>query len=382
MNWFYNLKVRAKFLMGFIFVALIAALIGFEGITSLKTADESNTALFEKNTIPLQLAGDINQTFQRQRTNILEVIISNDARYKTEQINKISERDTEIDKLCLEYEKSLVDDADKKLYNDFRTNFKVYENLRDEALMLAESGNMEQALSHFKNEIDVARKEVEAALEKMDEMNINDAKNRSDQNTVDANASVTLMTILVTVGVIMAILLGFFIANVISKPLIILTLAADRFAKGEKNVAINIDSTDEIGILTKSFNQMMEKITSLIEYLDNLPAPVMVVNREFNIQYMNKSGANILGKNQQQLIGEKCYDNFKTGDCRTDKCACAQAMNKDITATEETIANPNDKSKIVGASHSKRSKSDIHQPKKWQQARRNNLHSNRSSRCS
>ena len=66
MNWFYNLKVRAKFLMGFIFVALIAALIGFEGITSLKTADESNTALFEKNTIPLQLAGDINQR-QRQQ---------------------------------------------------------------------------------------------------------------------------------------------------------------------------------------------------------------------------------------------------------------------------------------------------------------------------
>ena len=63
MNWFYNLKVSAKLLTGFVLVALIAAFIGYQGITSLKSADESDTALFERNVLPLGVVGDISTNF-------------------------------------------------------------------------------------------------------------------------------------------------------------------------------------------------------------------------------------------------------------------------------------------------------------------------------
>lgn len=56
---------------------------------------------------------------------------------------------------------------------------------------------------------------------------------------------------------------------------------------------------------------------------------------------MNKSGANILGKNQQQLIGQKCYDQFKTGHCKTENCALHKAMKHNASFTEETVAYPN-----------------------------------------
>ncbi|MBK7632409.1 MAG: PAS domain-containing protein [Ignavibacteriales bacterium] len=72
-----------------------------------------------------------------------------------------------------------------------------------------------------------------------------------------------------------------------------------------------LDANDELGSLAKSFNKMIEKISEQIQYLDNLPTPVMIINKDFSIKYMNKSGASVLGKDQQQLIGQKCYDNFK-----------------------------------------------------------------------
>jgi PAS domain S-box-containing protein len=140
-----------------------------------------------------------------------------------------------------------------------------------------------------------------------------------------------------------SLLIAFFMGRYIGKPVKILTETANKVAGGELNVTVENNSKDEIGSLSRSFNIMIDKISQQIQYLDNLSTPVMVINKEFSIQYMNKTGATILGKTQQELVGQKCYDNFKTGDCKTDKCACAQAMKNNMTKTEETIANPNGK---------------------------------------
>ena len=48
MNWFYNLKVGTKLICSFALVAVIAGFIGWEGISSLRTADESDIKLYEK----------------------------------------------------------------------------------------------------------------------------------------------------------------------------------------------------------------------------------------------------------------------------------------------------------------------------------------------
>ncbi len=143
---------------------------------------------------------------------------------------------------------------------------------------------------------------------------------------------------------ILAVAIGVGISNFISTPIRELSSALDKFSKGEKNVELKIESKDEIGELSKSFGQMMIKSSEQDQYLNNIPSPVMVIDKEFNIKYMNQVGASILGKTQKELIDQKCYDNFKTGDCRTEKCSCAQAMNKGISKTEETVANPNGKS--------------------------------------
>jgi methyl-accepting chemotaxis protein len=64
------------------------------------------------------------------------------------------------------------------------------------------------------------------------------------------------------------------------------------------------------------------------------------VSPEFDIRYMNQTGASLLGRTQQELVGTKCYDSFRTGDCRTSRCACARAMAEDREVTSETDAHP------------------------------------------
>jgi methyl-accepting chemotaxis protein len=56
---------------------------------------------------------------------------------------------------------------------------------------------------------------------------------------------------------------------------------------------------------------------------------------------MNKMGAKVVAKDQKELFGQKCYDQFKTGHCKTETCALYKAMKHDGIYTEETIARPN-----------------------------------------
>ena len=79
-----------------------------------------------------------------------------------------------------------------------------------------------------------------------------------------------------------------------------------------------------------------------INNLNTIPTPIMAIDTEFSITYMNPAGAAVAGLTPDEVIGKKCYDLFKTPHCRTEKCACARAMKTDAVVTTETIARPKD----------------------------------------
>ncbi|MDK2826681.1 MAG: methyl-accepting chemotaxis protein [Methanolobus sp.] len=91
------------------------------------------------------------------------------------------------------------------------------------------------------------------------------------------------------------------------------------------------------GELVNNINQVID---TLVGHINHIPAPLMLIDRDFNISYINNSGADVLGATKEQLIGDKCYDHFKTDDCLTGKCACARAMNSNKSETSETLAHP------------------------------------------
>ncbi len=83
-----------------------------------------------------------------------------------------------------------------------------------------------------------------------------------------------------------------------------------------------------------------ETINRLVGFLDNMATPAMIIDKEFNMLYINEMGAKIGGKTQQQCLGTKCYDHFKTSDCRSGKCVCGRAISTGQTVSSETDAHP------------------------------------------
>ena len=105
-------------------------------------------------------------------------------------------------------------------------------------------------------------------------------------------------------------------------------------AKGNIKGALEyiLDITEE----AKQKQAADEKINNL----NTIPTPILAIDTEFNITFMNPAGAAIAGMTPDEVVGKKCYDLFKTPHCKTEKCACARAMKTDSVVTEFTIARP------------------------------------------
>jgi methyl-accepting chemotaxis protein len=77
-----------------------------------------------------------------------------------------------------------------------------------------------------------------------------------------------------------------------------------------------------------------------INNLNTIPTPIMAMDTDFNITFINPAGASVVGATPDEVLGKKCYDLFKTPHCKTEKCACARAMKTDSVVTDQTIARP------------------------------------------
>lgn len=427
MKWFMNIKIAAKLLSGFILVALIAGGIGVFGIYNLKHLDDMDTELYELNTVPLGTIGHIAIDFQLQRVAYRDMLIDIEDTTKQQTYNtRLKETDTNIRNGLKEFEKTISSPEIRTEYDSLVKVYDEYSLYRDEIATLLLAKNQLEGLAVMRGNGAVnSAQMVDTHLDKLVNIKIKDAGEKSASNTATANSVSTTMIIILVVGIILAIVLGVVLSNIISRPIKRLAAAADKLAVGdiEVDVSVKTKTNDELGTLMESFGKMVENVRdqvdatekvaegdlsvtvkvksdkdilgkklvemldtikalvndtdklvvatqegrldkrgnakaftggwgtlvgginnlmdTLVGHLDAMPAPVMIIDKNFNINYMNKIGADILSTSQKQLIGTKCYDSFKTSDCKTQNCACAMSMQQGQKVSRETDAHPN-----------------------------------------
>jgi PAS domain S-box-containing protein len=81
-------------------------------------------------------------------------------------------------------------------------------------------------------------------------------------------------------------------------------------------------------------------INAVVGHLDAIPVPAFIIDKEFTILYANKASATMADVSPDSMLGKKCYDFFKTPDCRTQNCASGQCMSSGRIVTSETQAFP------------------------------------------
>ncbi|HEX2950374.1 MAG TPA: methyl-accepting chemotaxis protein [Armatimonadota bacterium] len=385
MQWFYNLKIGTKLLLGFSLIVLVAILVGTVGILNLSKIQKLDKELYEVNTDPISHLTTVAVAFQRIRVNMRNCLLNyqDPAALGTYQ-QKIGTFTTQINDNMTEFEKVNHSDAILKEYTQFKDTQEQFLPIRDSVISLARAGNINQARQLMLTKADPIAREVEKHIDKLIEMKVERAGEKSAQNAATARSASRTMIIMLCFCAIVSIGLGLFISRAVTGPIHMLVRVAEQLSKGDVNIEATYTGKDEVGTLFRSMTmvvqtlqQVLAEVASLtreavhgklgtrahaqqfhggyrdlvqginntldvlVGYLDSSPCPAFIIDTNYAIQYINDAAANLIGKNKQHLLETKCYEHFKTSDCKTANCACAIAQESGRQTEHETDAHPN-----------------------------------------
>ncbi|BCG46497.1 Methyl-accepting chemotaxis sensor/transducer protein [Citrifermentans bremense] len=267
MKWFHNLKLGAKLMTGFAAVALIAAVIGFIGITKLRSIEEADTKLYQKITIPISQLQDISTSFQRIRINIRDMVAATDAAERKSYGDRIVQLREVINKNTAEFEKTIMTEDGRKLFAEFKRASSAYAPFLDEMAQLARANRTQEAHALMVGDGAKAAKEEQAAIDALVEAKLAQAKLTSEGNSALAKGAITIMTAMIAAGVLLAVALGYFITRLVQGQLGAdpkeVSEVATRVAKGDMSVAIDLAGKKGDSVMA-AMHAMVESIKALV----------------------------------------------------------------------------------------------------------------------
>ena len=68
--------------------------------------------------------------------------------------------------------------------------------------------------------------------------------------------------------------------------------------------------------------------TLALNVLNQIPTPVMAVNMDLELVFLNKSGALLIGQPAQEVMGRPCHEIFNSRHCNTPDCRMRRVMEK------------------------------------------------------
>ncbi|KEK13240.1 chemotaxis protein, partial [Lysinibacillus sphaericus] len=165
---------------------------------------------------------------------------------------------------------------DLNTYNDSFNKF------IEEAIALADVGNREASLQKVKE-----AQQANTGLLEVSEKIVTYQKNQLEMVTVESKTAVNFSQIISIVAIVLGIIIGliliFYVQRAISNPLKSVVSAANNIANGELyHKDISYQSKDEIGQLTKSFNKMKNHLHDLLIHIQGDSEHLMTVAEELS----------------------------------------------------------------------------------------------------
>jgi methyl-accepting chemotaxis protein len=282
-----------KLMAGFLIISLIAAFLGTVGVISIKKMNVADRNLYQENTLGVTLSSSAGTYLQRIRYLSLEMTVLETDQLRDEAVVKLQKFMATIDDILLQYEQRMVDE-DPTVFNNVMEEWELYKVYMNEILTEVQNHNLKRAteimLYDSDETVSVLRDDLEALLVE----NTNAAKIKSESNdSLADSASLTIIS-LITAGLIISILLAFYISRLISKPINKLVDVAGRLALGDVNVSAKVDRQDETGKLANAFEKMIENIRSQAHAAERIASGDLTVD--------------VAVRSEDDLLGKKLYE--------------------------------------------------------------------------
>lgn len=281
MKWFSNLKIKSKLIICFVILAVLTGAVGILAINNMSTMNTRSEQMYTDNFIPAQSLANIQTTLENVRANHLKALYEQDPITVQNGIDTIDQLSQKTNERFAEYEKTTLSEEEQALYSVVQSTLSTYRTLRDENLALIKAGRHAEALDGVPA-VTAAREKSDKALQDLIDYNTKLATQAVSDNAAHFKTESTTMIAIIIISIVVSIALGLKVASVISKPLNALIEVADKIAEGDLNVAIDIDTQDEVGMLAVAFDKMANNINDSMSNINSAAEQVAAGSRQIS----------------------------------------------------------------------------------------------------
>ncbi|RUT30653.1 methyl-accepting chemotaxis protein [Paenibacillus zeisoli] len=266
MRFIVNQKVSVK-IMGLICLsAVFMILIGLSGYYYLDKINNNAKQMYTHNMVPNELISQIMTNNAQINTLQLELMMSdnqNEAKQKeiSDEIQQIISNSIAAQK---QIEAIGLSPEAKPLYDSFKSKIGTSNQARDAMLSKLAANQIDAAYRVFDSQVMPIRTEIMNTLTKIKEMNQKAAATLNESNKNDAADSKRNTIILLILSVLVCGAISLILSRMITRPLGKLKSLMVEAQNGNLAVNGSYISKDEIGVLSKGFNDMVDSLREII----------------------------------------------------------------------------------------------------------------------
>lgn len=328
MKWFHNMNIGKKLILSFLLVAFIAGIIGGIGVLDIQKIADLDAELYEYHTDALDDLTRIMQDYQLKRVILRDLIINTDASFREDKWKEYDELTYEINELFANFEEKINSDEVRVAFEQLKNSIYDYEEYKSKIDNYIKLGQEDVAFKSLYTDGAPIATAVQDSIERLLQLKIDLARQAAETNSRTASVSTVVMLIIIFVGLLMSVFLGFFISRSISHPVIQLMNAADQLALGDVNVDIHGDRKDEIGRLMQSFGKMIANIR------EQALAVEKIANGDLTVEVKVRSENDLLGRKLSEMI-EKNNEVLSNINSASEQVASAS---KQVAAASQALS--------------------------------------------
>ena len=259
-----NLKIGPKLILCFMLVTCLSSISGILGAFFLHWSDQNYSKALVENGFSQGDIGSFDTYLNKGSAVVRDIVLLTEekeiqnSRSELEQIDQKMQQSLDALKVNCQTpeEQSLIAVIDQELPR--------YMEIRSQVVEMGLKNHNDEALDIFRNQARPILNNAMNAAQKLADLNKQMGNEISRSLTDNSRLIIYMIVFVIIISVSISVAMSFWVARLISRPILNVRDAAFKLAQGDLDISISNDSNDEVGEMTRSFSEAAEMMRRYI----------------------------------------------------------------------------------------------------------------------
>jgi len=264
MKWFYDLKLATKLVTSFIAVLALSAVLGGFSIVQLANVNASTDDIADNWMPSTNAVLEMKANMARYRIQLLQHILSTDEKEMQLYEKAREQYAAALRKNQEDYVKLISSAEEKAGFDEFLKLWQRYEAENAKVAALSNENRAEEARALVREESVRLQGELIKTIDKLVQLNVDGGAQAAKKGEALYLSSRNLIIGLLVGSIFLGLILAFWIARIISRPLNEAVKIAQTVSAGDLTSRIEARTKDETGQLLRALKEMNDSLVKIV----------------------------------------------------------------------------------------------------------------------